>query len=100
LKVLRTGVKEEVDVRVDKAGKKRGIAEVNDLSAGGARNFRADFDYGIARDQDFAGGRDVAGFDVEQARSVEDDCVRAWPRFGLCRLRSEWCAGDERQNEG
>jgi hypothetical protein len=89
-----------VDVRVDKAGKESGAAQVNDFGAGGAGDFRADFGYGVANDQDFAGSNDAAGLDVEQARGVEDDCVRAWPRLGLCRLRSEWCAGDERQNEG
>jgi len=83
LKIFRTGVKEEVDVRVDKAGEKSGIAEINDFGAGGAGDFRADFGYGAAIDQDFAGGGDVSGFDVEQARGVKDDCVRAWRRMGL-----------------
>ena len=83
LKVFRTGVKEEVDMRIDKAGKKSGVAQVNDFGAGGAGDFRADFGYGVSRDQDFAWGCDVAGFHVEQARCVEDDCVRAWLSMGL-----------------
>jgi hypothetical protein len=82
LQVFRSGVEEEVDVRVDKAGKKRGVAEFNNFGAGGARDFRADFDYRFARDQNFAGGGDFAGFDVEQSRRVEDDWVCSWSGLG------------------
>ena len=76
-------MKEEVDVRVDKTREKSGVSEVNDFGARGAGDFRADLGYGVARDQDFARGCDVARFDIEQARGVEDDCVRVWCRSGL-----------------
>jgi hypothetical protein len=84
LKVLSARVEEEMDVRVDKAGKKSGVAEVNDFGSEGTRYFRADFDYSVARDQYLAGGCDVAGFYVKQARRVEDDCLRTWGKSGLC----------------
>jgi hypothetical protein len=83
LKVFRAGMKEQVDVRVDKAGKKCGVTEVNDFGAGRARDFRADFNYGVARDKNFAGGGDMPGFDIEKARGVKDDCVRACGSLGL-----------------
>jgi hypothetical protein len=76
LKVFCARVKEEVHVRVDKAGEKCGVAEVNDFGPGGAGDFRADFGYDAVIDQDFAGGSDVAGFHVKQARGMQDDCVR------------------------
>ncbi len=82
LKVFRAGVKEEMDVRVDKAGEKSGVTKVNDFGAGGAGDFGSDLGYGVARDQDFAWSCDLAGFDVEQARGVEDDCAGAWRRLG------------------
>jgi hypothetical protein len=84
LKVFRAGVKEEVDVRVDKTGKKSGVTEVNDFGSGRAGDFRSDFGNGIARDQDFARSCDAAGFDVEKARSVEDDCGRTSCWLGRC----------------
>ena len=82
MKIFRTGVKEEVDVRVDKAWEKRGVAEFNDFGAGRARDFRAELGDRVARDQNFAGGGEFARFDVEQSRGVEDDCVRTGSRSG------------------
>jgi len=70
-------------VRVNKAGEKRGVAKVKDFGAGGACDSRADFGYDVAIDQDFARAGDVPGFNVKQARGVEDDGVRAWRRLRL-----------------
>jgi len=70
-------------VRVDQSREESGIAQIDDLSAGWAADFRADFGYGIAIDKDFARGSDVPGFDVEQTRGVEDDWAPAGCRAGL-----------------
>jgi hypothetical protein len=60
LKIFRARVKEEVDVRIDKSREKSGVAEIDDFGAGGAGNFRADFGYRVAIDQDFAWCEDLA----------------------------------------
>ena len=78
LQVFLAGMEEEVDVRVDEAGEKSGLAEVDYFRCGRTRDFRADFFYGVALDQDFAGGDDAAEFYVEQPRGMEDDRVRSW----------------------
>jgi len=71
-------VKEEVNVSIDQAGKKGSVAEVDDFGAGRARDFGGNFDNGVARNQDLAGSYDVAGFNVKQARGMEDDGVKGW----------------------
>ena len=76
LQIFGAWVKEEVNVSIDQAGKKSSVAEVDDFGAGRARDFGGDFDNGAARNQDFAGTHDVAGFNVKQARGMEDDWVR------------------------
>ncbi len=73
LKILRAGVKEEMDVRVDQAGKQSGITEVDYLSASWAGNFGAGFFDEIAFNENFARGDDLAGVDFEEARGVEND---------------------------
>jgi hypothetical protein len=80
-------MEEEVDVCVNQAGEESGVAEINDFGVGWVWDFRADFSYGVAFDEDFAGGGDATGFYVEQARGVEDDGVSGWR--GL-RLRLLW----------
>ncbi len=75
LQIFGAGVEEEVDVGVDQAGEQGGVAEVDDFGVRRARDFRADFVDAVALDEDFAGSGDAAGFDVEQARGVEDDGV-------------------------
>ena len=76
LQVFGAGMQEQMHVGVDQAGQQRGVAEIDDLRAGGMRDGRADGGDAIALDQDFAGRRDVAGFDVEQARGMQDDGAR------------------------
>jgi hypothetical protein len=58
-------MEEEMDVGVNQAGEERGVAEVHYFCAGWPGDFCADFFYGVALDEDFAGGRDAAGFYVE-----------------------------------
>ena len=78
LQIFGAGVKEEVNVSIDQPGKKGSVAEVDDFGAGRARDFGGNFDNGVARNQDFAGSHDVAGFNVKQARGMKDDLVRGW----------------------
>ena len=75
-------MQEEVDVCVNQAGEKSAAAEIYDFRVGRPGDFRADFFYCLALDEDFAGSGDEAGFYIEQARGVEDDGVR---------LRLRWC---------
>src|SRR5271155_532058 len=97
-------MQEQVNVRINQAGEKSGIAEVNDLRIGWLGYFCADFFYYVAFDEDFAGSGDAAGFDVEQAGGVEDDGVpvgrglRLWLR--LCCLRLERRGEENRESEG
>src|SRR5271155_1891019 len=97
-------MQEQVNVRINQAGEKSGIAEVNDLRIGWLGYFCADFFYYVAFDEDFAGGGDAAGFDVEQAGGVEDDGMRGWRglrlRPRLRRLRLERRGEENRENEG
>ena len=71
LQIFGAGVEEKVDVSVDEAGEKRGVAEVDDFGVGRAGNFGADFFDEVAFDENFAGSGDVAGFDVEEACGVD-----------------------------
>ena len=49
------------------------------ISAPGGRvTLPANFDDACCQNQDFAGSDDVAGFDVKQARGMEDDGVSGW----------------------
>ena len=73
LQIFGAGMEEEVNVGVDEAGEEGGVAEVEDFGVRGPRNFCADFFDEVAVDENFAGGSDAAGFDVEQARGVEDE---------------------------
>ena len=83
LQIFRAGMKEEMHVRVNQAGEKSGVAEIDHFRSGGVSDFCADFFYGVAFDRGFRRGDDAAGFYVEQACSVEDDQVRAGRRLRL-----------------
>ena len=51
LKIFGAGVKKEMDVGVDQAGEKGGVAEIDDFGAGGVGDFCADFGDGVAIDR-------------------------------------------------
>ena len=55
--------------------------------------------YCLALNENFAGGDDASGFDVEQARSVEDDRVRGGRGLRLGGLCVERHTTDEDENE-
>src|SRR5215475_13627286 len=67
LEILGSRMKEEVDVGVNEAGEKRDIAEIESLRGGRMFDRGANFDDAVAADQDFAGRKNFAGFDLEEA---------------------------------
>jgi hypothetical protein len=62
-----------MNVDVDEAGKKSGVAEVDDLRGLGMLNGFANGANAFAFDKDFAGLEDSAGVNLKQARRVEND---------------------------
>ena len=62
-------------MRVDQAGKQSAVAEVDHFGIGRPGNRTANFDDALALNQHFAGCDHMPGFDVEQARGVQDDGV-------------------------
>ena len=76
-------MKEKVDVGVDEAGEQSSVTEIDEFRGMRVIHFCADFYDEAALDQDFAGGGGAAGFDVEQARGVEDDGAWSWRGRGL-----------------
>ena len=73
LQILRAGMQEQVHVRVDEAGQKSGIAEIDDLRVRRVVDRNAHGLDALAYDENFAGLEDVAGIDLKQPRRVEDD---------------------------
>ena len=59
---------------------------VDDFGGGRMCDSCADFLYCLALNENFAGGDDASGFDVEQAGSVEDDRVRGGRGLRLRRI--------------
>ncbi len=100
LQIFRAGMEEEMHVRVNQAGEKCRVAEVNHFRCGRPSDFRADFLYGISLDQDFAWGGDAAGFHVEEAGGMEHDGVRRWRGLRLRRLRVELSVAKECESCG
>jgi hypothetical protein len=76
LQVFRAGMQEEMDVRVDEAGKQGAVAEVDDFRALRMKDRRADGADAVALDQNFARLKQGSGFHLEQARGVQDDGSR------------------------
>ena len=103
LHVFRTGMQEEVDVRVNQPGKKSAVSEIDDFCRRRARDFRADFFYDVGLDQDFAGGEEAARFYVQQARGVEDNRMRlrrGWRlRLDCLRAKRRAAEGYERESK-
>jgi hypothetical protein len=102
LQIFRAGMEEEVNVGVNQAGEESGVAEVYDFCSGRPADFRADFFYGVALDEDFSGGGDATGFYVEEAGGVEDDEVSGWRglRLRLRCLGVEWSGTEDCKREG
>ncbi len=90
LQIFGSGVEEEMDVGVDQSGHQRGIAKIDGLRSSRVSYRGAGGDNLLPFDQDFSGGKDAAGFDVEQARGMEND--------GMRRSRS-LCQGKRREQE-
>ena len=90
LKIFGSGVEEEMDVGVDQPRHQRGIAKIDGLRSCRVGYGGAGGDNLLSFDQDFSGGKNAAGFDVEQARGMENDGVR--------RSRS-LCQGKRRKQE-
>ena len=82
-----------MDVRVNHAGQQRGVAQVEHARAGRMRDGGSHGADAIAFNQDFAGLKDFAGVDFEQARGVEDNCPWWGLRSGL--LRRLLCGGGD-----
>ena len=83
LQIFRAGMQEEVDVRVDQAGEKCGVAEIDEFGGVRVIHLGADFYDESALDEDFPGSNGAASFYVEQARGVEDDGARSRGGRGL-----------------
>ena len=86
-------------VCVDEPGEQSGVAKINDFGAGRARDLGANFFYQAALHQDFARRGDAPGFDVEQARGVEDDGRRGLCGLCLGCLRKKRRAREKQQRE-
>ncbi len=96
LQILGAGMQEQMDVRVDQAGEQRGVAEIDDLRAGGMVDGGADGGDAVALDQDLAGRDDCSGFDIEQTRGVQDARVRRLSsERGSAEDQERDCAGHE-----
>jgi len=86
-------MQEEVDVGVNQAGEKCGVAEIDEFGAVRVIHFGADFYDQVALDEDFAGSNRASGFHVEQARGVKDNGARRWRGRGLrllCLRANRW----------
>ncbi len=76
LQVLRAGMKEQVNVRVNQPGHKRDVTQVDDLGARRPADFRPGLGDALALHEHLARRDDLAALDVEHARGVQDDRVR------------------------
>jgi hypothetical protein len=71
LQIFGAGMEEEVDVNVDQAGEKSGVAQVDDFGCSGAPDGRTHFDDALVFDEDFAGRDYFSGFDIEEACGMQ-----------------------------
>ena len=70
LQIFGARVQEQMHMRVDEAGQQSGVAKIDDLSAGRARNLGPDFFDYITLDENLTRCSDVSRSNVEQTRSV------------------------------
>ena len=92
LQILGAGMQEKMHMRIDQARQQRGVAEIDDLRAGGMCHRGTDGADAVALNQNLAGCGDVAGLDVEQARGVEND-------GGLAAERTSEARGNQTRDE-
>jgi hypothetical protein len=75
LQIFGAGMKEEVDVGVDQARHQRGVAKVDGLRSGGVGHGGAGGNNLVPLHQDLSRRNNASGFDIEQARGMENDWV-------------------------
>ena len=73
-----------MDVGVDQAGHEGRVPKIDGFHSGGVLDGRAGGDDLFPLNQDLAGGNDATAFDVEQARSMENDRVRCRGSLRQC----------------
>ncbi|MFZ0644542.1 MAG: hypothetical protein WAM25_15395, partial [Candidatus Acidiferrales bacterium] len=70
LEIFGARVQEQMHMRINEAGEQSGVAKIDDLSAGRARNLGPDFFDYITLDENLTRCSDVSRSNVEQTRSV------------------------------
>src|SRR5438270_11238378 len=91
-------MKKEMDVGIDESGEKSAIPQVNYFRSDRALDCVAHLDDVVTEHKNFAGLRDVAGLDIEQACCVQNDGMRLrLHRPGLRRLRLAHGIDSQRQ---
>ncbi len=76
-------LQQHVGVVVDQAGQDGGMAEIDDAGAGGSGNIGADLRDAVAFDQDVLVGEDLAGADVDEFASLDEDFFLRCGGLGL-----------------
>ena len=84
LQIFSSGMEEEMDVGIDQAGHQGGVAQIDGLGSSGMVDGGAGGDDLLPFDQHLSGGKHAAGFDVEQARGMENDRVRCGGSLRQC----------------
>lgn len=82
-------------MRVDQAGQKRGVAEIDNFHSRRMSHRRAGFDDSVVFYQKFSGGDDLSCFDVEQTRGMQNGLV-----FGGWRSGMRSAGGREKDRRG
>jgi hypothetical protein len=85
-------MEEEVDVRINEAGKERHITKVDDLRALGVVHRHADRLDSVALDENLTRLKHGSGVDLEQAGGVKNDGWR-----GVCSLQRGCGSGDDHE---
>jgi hypothetical protein len=75
-------MEEKMNVRVDKSGHQRGVAEIDGFGAGGVVNGSAGGYDLFALDEDFPRGEDAPSFYIKQSRGMKNDRMRGSLRQG------------------
>ncbi len=90
LQVLGAGVQKEVVCGVDQPGQQSSVAEIDDFSALRMGYLGTHFHDAISADEDFGRADHAAGFDIQQARGMNDSR----------RLRGSSGKGEQEQGSG
>ena len=83
LQIFGARMKEKMNVSIDEAWQESGVAEVHDFSALRMLHGGTDFDDAVALDKDFSRRDYFAGFNLEEARGVQNNDVLRRRRCGL-----------------